>query len=108
MKKLIMCIMALYVSFTFIPVKLNAASNIESSSPSASGNARPPESKEVKAKLLRLDEIKAIDKSELKSSERKELRSEANALHSEVRHSHGGFYISGGAVILILILIILL
>jgi hypothetical protein len=108
MKKLIMCLMALYLSFTFIPIGLNAASHAESLLPVAPRRSQPLDTKEVNAKVLRLDEIKAIDKSDLKSSERKELRSEAKSLKSELRSSHGGFYISGGALILIIILIILI
>jgi hypothetical protein len=57
---------------------------------------------------LRLDEIKSIDRSELKASDRKELRKEKNSIKAKVRDFSGGIYISAGAVILIIILIIIL
>lgn len=58
------------------------------------------------AAKLRLEEIKAIDKSELSSSERKELRKEVKAIKRS--SSNNGIYLSTGAIILIVVLIILL
>ena len=63
---------------------------------------------EIKTMLNRLDEIKAMDKSDLKSNERKELRKEVREIKREVRASGNGLYISSGAIIIILLLIIIL
>jgi hypothetical protein len=63
---------------------------------------------EIKTMLNRLDEIKAMDKSDLKSYERKELRKEVREIKSKVRASGNGLYISSGAIIIILLLIIIL
>ncbi len=55
----------------------------------------------------RLTEIDNLDKSNLSSSEKKELRKEVKSLKKEARN--GGVYISvGGAIIIILLLVLLL
>lgn len=55
---------------------------------------------------LRLDEINSMDKSNLTSSEKKELRKEVKTIK---KAANGGVYISvGGLIIIILLLIILL
>lgn len=63
---------------------------------------------EVRTMLNRLDEIKAMDKSELSSSEKKELRKEVRTIKSELRASGNGVYFSVGAIIIIILLLILL
>jgi hypothetical protein len=63
---------------------------------------------EIKVMLNRLEEIKDMDKSELKRSDKKALRKEVRAIKAEIRSSNNGLYISAGAIIIILLLIILL
>lgn len=63
---------------------------------------------EIKPLLNRLDEIKAMDKSNLESSERKVLRKEVREIKKEIRSKGGGLYISAGAIIIILLIIIIL
>lgn len=63
---------------------------------------------EVQTLLNRLDEIKAMDKSSLNSSEKKELRKEVREIKSELRASGNGVYFSVGAIIIIILLLILL
>lgn len=63
---------------------------------------------EIQVMLNRLEEIKGIDKSDLNRAEKKELRTEVRAINTAVRSSGHGIYISAGAVIIILLLIILL
>lgn len=58
--------------------------------------------------LNRLNEIKAMDKSTLSSTEKKELRTELKALKKEMRKSDNGVYLSIGAIIIIILLLILL
>ena len=55
----------------------------------------------------RLNEIKEMDMSSMSSSEKNELRKEVKAIEKEQRPS-GGVYISVGAAILIVLLLILL
>ena len=63
---------------------------------------------EIQVMLNRLEEIKGMDKSDLKRADKKELRKEVRAINSEIRSSGNGIYISVGAIIIILLLIILL
>lgn len=63
---------------------------------------------EVQNKLDRLEEIKEMDKSDLNSSERKELRKEVRAIKADLKSSGNGVYLSVGAIIIIILLLILL
>ena len=63
---------------------------------------------EIQVMLNRLEEIKDLDKSAMNRSDKKELRKEVRAIKSEIRSTGNGLYISVGAIIIILLLIILL
>ena len=64
--------------------------------------------KEVRAQQMesRLVEIRKMDKTNLTSTEKKELRKEVKNIRKEARS--GGIYLSIGAVIIIILLLILL
>jgi hypothetical protein len=67
------------------------------------------ESAKVNALISRVNEINAMDKSTLSHSERKQLRSELRSIKREVNHTQGNVvYVSGGLILLIVLLIILL
>ncbi len=55
----------------------------------------------------RLEEIKAMDKSSMTRTEKKALRKEVKAIQKSM-DSGGGIYLSVGAVILIIVLLIIL
>jgi hypothetical protein len=55
-----------------------------------------------------LNEIKALDKSNLSSLEKKELRKEVLSAKKQLKELSGGVYISIGAIIIIILLLILL
>lgn len=57
---------------------------------------------------LRVKEIKDMDKSNLSSSERKELRNELTDMKKEAKALSGGVYLSVGAIIIIILLLILI
>lgn len=84
--------------------------------PVAVGEAPEKEKKELseveKARLeeirLRLDEIKAMDFSELSKEERKELRSELRNIKNEAKTLDKGVFLSVGAIIIIVILLLIL
>lgn len=65
---------------------------------------------EERAKILndRLIEIKEMDKSNLTAAERRELRSEVKEIKQELAQLSGGVYLSIGAIIVVLLLLILL
>ena len=58
--------------------------------------------------IIRLGIIKEIDKSALKASEKKNLRKEVRTIQKELKERNGGIYISVGAAIVIVVLIIVL
>lgn len=67
----------------------------------------PVESAEVTALITRLNEIKAMDKSAMTSSEKKDLRNEVRTIKKEVKDG-GGVYISVAGLLLVIILLIVL
>jgi hypothetical protein len=93
------------LSLTFIPLQASAATIAE---PSSLVDPKPAEAAEAKTLLLRLDEIKATDMSKLKSSEKKDLRKEVRSINHKLKTIGGGVYISAGAVILLIILLVVL
>jgi hypothetical protein len=70
-------------------------------------SAEAAETAYANALLDRLNEINEMDMSAMSSSEKNELRKEVRAIQKEQRPS-GGVYISVGAAILIVLLLILL
>ena len=58
--------------------------------------------------MTRLKEIRDMDKSNLTSSEKKALRKEVKEMKKEVRRNQNGIYLSVGAIIIIVLLLILL
>jgi hypothetical protein len=58
--------------------------------------------------INRLKEIRDMDKSNLSRTNKKELRKEIRAIKSTLKASRGGLYISVGAAIIIVLLLILI
>jgi hypothetical protein len=104
MKKIFQIFILAIVLFTILPVASQAAYVIK-------GKTTKPISAEnlaqIKANDTRLAEIKAIDKSEMSSSEKKILRKEVRTIKKKSSRLGGGVYISAGALILIIILIVI-
>jgi hypothetical protein len=69
-----------------------------------------PQTASAEADILiaRLEEIKAIDKSDMKSSEKRQLRKEVRSIKKSLTEMRGGIYLSVGAIIIIILLLILL
>ena len=79
---------------SFVPTQLSAVTGTATTSVPLN---KPVESAEAEVLLNRLEEINAMDKSELNAPEKKELR-----------EIGGGVYLSVGAVIIIILLLVLL
>jgi hypothetical protein len=108
MKKIVICIMALCLTLTLIPLQSVASATNEPSSLVVTKPPDPVESSEAKALISRLDEINAMDMSKLKSSEKKEMRKEVRSIKRELRELGSGVYVSVGAIIIIALLLIIL
>ena len=104
MKKIAIYFMAASLAFTFIPLSSHAADPA-----TVAGVVVPeaPVSPDVTRMLSRVDEIKAMDKSNLSSAEKKSLRKELRSLKHELK-SAKGVYLSIGAIIIIILLLILI
>jgi hypothetical protein len=83
------------------PLKANAITNPVVAT-------EPVESAEVTVLVNRLEEIKAMDKTDMSSSQKKELRKEVKAIKGELKELNSGVYVSVGAIIIILLLLIIL
>ena len=104
MKKFTFYLMMMVLSLSAFPTTILAAEK----APTTVTNTTKEVPAEVKVLLNRLDEIKAMDKSSMKSSEKKALRKEVRAIKSELAATGNGIYFSVGAIIIIILLLILL
>ncbi len=100
MKKLITGLAFALLTLTFIPAQSETAAGVVPTSTPA----------EATAKVLtnRLEEINTMDKSGLKTSEKRALRMEVRTIKKELAANSGGVYLSVGALLLIIILLIVL
>jgi len=104
MKKLALCIIASCILSVSIPLQSRAATTVATSV----AVTKPSEMAEAKALELRLNEINTMDKSNLKSSEKKDLRKEVRSIKHQLNElGGGGVYLSVGALIIIILLIVL-
>lgn len=78
--------------------------------PESALNNKNAKTESVRAQQLiqRLENIKAMDKSELTRLEKKELRKEVKNINKEMKEIKGGVYLSVGAIIIVILLLILL
>jgi hypothetical protein len=104
MKKVTFYLMMMVLSLSILPTQMMAAEK----NPTPITNDSKEVPAEVKVLLNRLEEIKKMDKSELKSSEKKALRKEVRAINAELRSTGNGVYLSVGAIIIVILLLILL
>lgn len=107
MKKITFVVMAMFLSLTFYPGMANAATTKEAT-PTSLVDKNPTASPEAKVLLQRLDVIDRLDKSNLKSTEKKALRKEVRSIKNQLEAMGGYVYVSAGVVILIVILLIIL
>ena len=105
MKKLTLSILTVFMSMTFQPAVGIAAAK---ESTTISSETKEKEAAEAEVLLSRLNEIKAMDKSDMSSMEKKELRSEVKVTKERLKDIGGGVYLSAGAVIIILLVLIIL
>lgn len=87
-------------------------SNTSKSTNTITATNTPVNDAEAKAKaevlIKRLEEIKAMDKSNLTRVEKRALRKEVKEIKSTLKASGQGVYLSVGAIIIIILLLILL
>ena len=102
MKKIILYSFTALLAFSFIPNEAKAATVPFTTE-------LPADSAAMKLSLEnRLEEIKAMDKSALDHKQKSTLRKEVRSIEKNLNNNYGGVYISVGALILIIILLIIL
>ena len=102
MKNLTLSVIAMFLFFQFAPTQLKAES---SAGLITTMNAKPVDPSSGSVLTARLEEIKSMDKSAMSSSEKRHLRREVRSIKKEI---NGGVYLSTGAIILIVVLLIIL
>ena len=108
MKKLILYLTTTLLLLTIIPIQSKAESETTSVPKVTNSTAESAgTSKEDKAIMDRINEIKAMDFSRLSAAEKKELRKELRKDKDHFIHGRG-VYLSVGAIIIIILLLILL
>ena len=106
MKKIAFCLIASCMMFlTFQPLQTKAATT---TTPTSVVVTNTTDAVKAKTMLLRLNEIKEMDKTNLNSSEKKSLRKEVRMINRELKTMSGGVYLSVGAIIIIILLLIIL
>ncbi len=110
MKKITLCIMTTGLLLCVQPLQSYSAN--KDVPPTSVVAPNPADAEAAKTLLLRLNEIKEMDKSKLNSSEKKALRKEVRAIKTELKateaNGKGGVYLSVGAIIIIALLLIIL
>jgi len=81
-------------------------SDLKSKEPVATENKLSAE--EVNRLLNRVEEIRKMDKSTMTTSEKRELRKEIKDIKKNVRRHGEVIYISGGAILLVVLILILI
>lgn len=101
-----MCALTTCLSLAFFPLLSNGSATDPVPPIVATTPGSPVDSTEAKTMILRLNEIKAMDKSELKASEKKVLRKEVKEISNKLGEPY--IYISAAGAIIIILLLILL
>ena len=104
MKKSILYLMMMVLSLNFLPAQMMASVK-EPITIASDPNEIPAD---IKAKLARLDQINTMDKSNLTRPEKRALRKEVKSINASLKSDGGGFYLTLGAIIIILVLLIIL
>ena len=103
MKKFTVLFLTVLLSLSLVSVY--ATTEIK---PSAPLTANTTEKAASKVLISRLNEIKELDKSNMTSSDKKALRTEVKTIKKQLKEYRGGIYLSLGAVIIIVLLLIIL
>lgn len=104
MKKITIYLVALILVLGAFPTKTDA----KLFKKDAVKNESTIESAKLNAMFARLNAIKEMDKSAMSSSERKALRMEVRGMRSEIRANNNGVYLSIGAILIVVLLLIIL
>lgn len=106
MKQLIFSVLAIALIAFSTPLMANSVDLNNPALPTT--EISPEDAQKVEALSLRLDELKTMDMSDMSRVEKKETRKEIKEIKRELKALNGGIYLSAGALIVIVILLIVL
>ena len=106
MKKTIYCIMAISMLFALSPLQ---GSTLTTDPPVGTTVPAPANNAAAAALVARLEVIKGMDKTTFTKAEKKNLKAEVKEIRTKLNATGNGIYLSvGGAIIIILLLILIL
>src|SRR6476620_6304029 len=96
--------------FAISAITANASSDIKAIKERMAGMTEAQKEERIQQIKQRVEEVKAMDKSQLSKIERKDIRNELKNMNKEVKASGrgGGIYISLGAILVILLILVLI
>ncbi len=97
--------MAAFLLLSVVPLQVSAVTGVD---PISTPATTPAESARAEVLTARLSEIKEMDRSSMNASEKKEMRKEVRSIKKELREQASGVYLSVGALLLVVLLLILL
>ncbi len=100
-----LCMATTFLLLSLMPLQSMAVTGPDKAPTSSS---KPLETTEADAATLRLEEINAMDKTNMTRVEKRQLRKEVRSIKKSAAIKGGGVYISGAALILIIVLLIVL
>lgn len=100
MRKTLMLMLVAIMSVTFNPLQASNGTPVNPVETAANAHAE--------TLISRLNEIKDMDKSDLSRVEKRELRKEVKAIKADLKSSGNGIYLSVGAIIIVILLLILI
>lgn len=106
MKHLVIASILLFLVLSIYP-RFSYAESVKKSDKVLVVKTTSAEDAMANALITRLNQINAMDKSNLSSDQKHELRRQVKSIHNQLRYVHGGIYISGGALLIIIILLII-
>ena len=105
MKKIIYCLLAVCLSLTLFPFQSIASATEKPLALVVTKPPEPVESGELKAMLKKVDGLNTVDKTSLSSHK----KNSKQVVVETREHRHGGYgYVSIGAVVLIVLLLVIL
>jgi len=110
MKRITVLLLTILLSFSLVPsyATLETTPTTATTSSTDAATANSAEKAASQVLISRLDEIKAMDKTNMSSADKRVLRKEVKSIRKTLRYEHGGIYLSLGAIIIIVLLLIIL
>jgi hypothetical protein len=106
MKKIVFTLVMAFLSITILPVLSNGADPVKPDMTAPAPKAA--EEAQADALILRLNEINSMDKSNLTSAEKKDLRKEVKLIEASLKQISGGVYISSAAILILIVVLLII